>query len=76
MTVKDAMTKNPITIDPSAPLGTAVATMTERQVRHLPVVDDQGRLVGMITDRDLATRPLPPPWRSTSREALNADFEG
>jgi acetoin utilization protein AcuB len=60
MTVKDAMTRNPITIDPDAPLATAMATMTERQVRHLPVVDDQGRLVGMITDRDLRNAAFSP----------------
>ena len=60
MTVKDAMTKSPITIDPDAPLGTALATMTERQVRHLPVVDDQGRLVGVITDRDLRNAAFAP----------------
>ncbi len=60
MTVKDAMTKNPITIDPDAPLGTAMATMTERQVRHLPVVDDAGRLVGVVTDRDLRNAAFAP----------------
>jgi acetoin utilization protein AcuB len=60
MTVKDAMTRNPITIDPDAPLATAMATMTERQVRHLPVVDDQERLVGMITDRDLRNAAFSP----------------
>jgi CBS domain-containing protein len=60
MTVKDAMTKSPITIDPDAPLGAAVATMTDRRVRHLPVVDDQGRLVGMITDRDLRNAAFSP----------------
>jgi acetoin utilization protein AcuB len=60
MTVKDAMTKSPITIDPDAPLGTAVATMKDRRVRHLPVVDDQGRLIGMITDRDLRNAAFSP----------------
>jgi acetoin utilization protein AcuB len=60
MTVKDAMTKSPITIDPDAPLATAVATMTDRRIRHLPVVDDQGQLVGMITDRDLRNAAFSP----------------
>jgi len=60
MNVKDAMTKSPITIDPDAPLGTALATMRERHVRHLPVIDDQGRLVGVITDRDLRNAAFAP----------------
>jgi CBS domain-containing protein len=71
LTVVEAMTRRPITIDPEAPLATAVAVMTERRVRHLPVVDDAGHLMGMLTDRDLRsvlmapalTERLPKPWR-------------
>jgi acetoin utilization protein AcuB len=51
--VRDVMTKAPVTIDPGAPLGTAVAVMRERALRHLPVVDDAGQLIGVVTDRDL-----------------------
>jgi acetoin utilization protein AcuB len=51
--VRDVMTKAPLTIDPEAPLATAVAVMRERGLRHLPVVDDAGRLMGIVTDRDL-----------------------
>lgn len=51
--VRDVMTKDPVTIEPDAPLGTAMAVMRERGVRHLPVVNDAGRLTGIITDRDL-----------------------
>ncbi|HET7874389.1 MAG TPA: CBS domain-containing protein [Methylomirabilota bacterium] len=53
MRVKDVMTKDPITIDPEAPLGTAMDVMRTKEVRHLPVVDDAGTLIGIITDRDL-----------------------
>ncbi len=31
----------------------AAALMRAREIRHLPVVDDQGRLIGIVTDRDL-----------------------
>jgi CBS domain-containing protein len=58
--VRDVMTKDPITIDPEAPLETAAAVMREREVRHLPVVDNTGNLVGMITDRDLRGAVLAP----------------
>ena len=61
MRVREAMTANPVTIDPEAPLETAAATMRERGLRHLPVVDDLGRLVGIVTDRDLRSAALPPP---------------
>jgi acetoin utilization protein AcuB len=60
MKVKHVMTRNPITIDPDAPLATAMAVMKKKRVRHLPVVDDSGRLVGIITDRDLRSAALAP----------------
>src|SRR5262245_3259246 len=58
--VRDAMTSNPVTIDPEAPVETATATMRERGLRHLPVVDDTGRLLGIVTDRDLRSAVLGP----------------
>ena len=51
--VKDVMTRAPYTIDPDAPIETATAVMRERGVRHLPVVDDTGKLTGMVSDRDV-----------------------
>jgi CBS domain-containing protein len=60
MKVKDVMTRNPITIDPEAPLATAMAVMKKEWIRHLPVVDDGGRLLGLITDRDLRSATFAP----------------
>ena len=53
MRVRDVMAPKPTTNDPEAPVETAVAVMRERRLRHLPVVDDEGRLIGIVTDRDL-----------------------
>ena len=53
MKVKDVMTKDPFTIDPEAPLATAIDVMRTKELRHLPVVDEAGQLIGIITDRDL-----------------------
>ena len=52
-TVRDVMTKTPLTIDPETPVATAVALMHERGLRHLPVVDDDRRLIGILSDRDV-----------------------
>lgn len=60
MKVKDVMTQDPITIDPEAPLGTAMEVMRDRHVRHLPVVDDTGRLIGILTDRDVRQAAFAP----------------
>ncbi len=53
MKVRDVMMKDPFTIDPEAPLETAVDVMRTKELRHLPVVDEAGQLVGIVTDRDL-----------------------
>ncbi len=60
MKVKEVMTREPLTIDPEAPLGTALDVMHTKQVRHLPVVDDTGMLMGIITDRDLRQATFAP----------------
>jgi CBS domain-containing protein len=60
MTVKDVMTRNPITIDPETPLATAMAVMKKEQIRHLPVTDDAGQLLGIVTDRDLRSAAFAP----------------
>jgi acetoin utilization protein AcuB len=54
------MTRNPITIDPEAPLATAMAVMKRNAIRHLLVTDDAGRLLGIITDRDLRSAAFAP----------------
>lgn len=58
--VRDIMTRDPISIDPDAPLGTAVDVMQNKAIRHLPVVDDGGQLMGIVTDRDLRSAAFAP----------------
>jgi CBS domain-containing protein len=42
------------TVPMNAPLADVVATMEKHQVRRVPVVDDRGRCVGMISQADVA----------------------
>lgn len=53
MIIKDWMTVNVITIDPEASMMRAAKIMKEKNIRRLPVVDDKGRLVGIVSDRDV-----------------------
>lgn len=53
LTVSDLMTTNLITVNLNETLAEAHAEMELGVVRHLPVVDDRGRLVGVVSDRDL-----------------------
>ena len=50
--VSDVMTTNIIVVEPSRHVEDCMAIMTQRRIRHLPVVD-QGRLVGLISIGDL-----------------------
>ncbi|MBT3428088.1 MAG: CBS domain-containing protein [Gammaproteobacteria bacterium] len=51
-TVSEIMTKNVICVDPTLKVDECMAVMTEKRVRHLPVLH-QGELVGMISVGDL-----------------------
>jgi CBS domain-containing protein len=52
--VRDIMTNRPITtIAPSASLGAAWRLMQAQRIRHLPVVEDDDVLLGIVSDRDL-----------------------
>ncbi len=52
-TAADFMSTPAITIPPGASLAAAARLLHERNVRHLPVIDPNGRLVGIIARRDL-----------------------
>jgi CBS domain-containing protein len=51
--VSAVMTRGPATVDELAPLADAAAEMAAGGFRHVPVVDSDGRLVGMVSERDL-----------------------
>ncbi|SFG22861.1 CBS domain-containing protein [Novosphingobium sp. CF614] len=52
MPVGKVMTAPPVTVEPATPVLTALALMTRRRIRHLPVVDG-GRMVGFVSIGDL-----------------------
>jgi acetoin utilization protein AcuB len=58
--VRDVMTRPVTTFRQEMTVGAAVKAMRARKVRHAPVVDDKGALVGIVTDRDLRQVILEP----------------
>lgn len=56
MKAKDVMTPNVVTIEPQATILQAVRIMLQNRFSGLPVVNDDGRLVGMVTEGDLLRR--------------------
>lgn len=62
MKISELMTKNPCTVTPDTPVSEAARLMKEEDVGIVPVVEriggaeTRGRLVGVVTDRDIAVR--------------------
>jgi len=63
MLVKDAMTRHVTTVTPTTSALAALRLLRREDIRHLPVVDEDQTLVGIVSDRDLtpATRSAPSP---------------
>ncbi|MDB9496119.1 CBS domain-containing protein [Spirulina major CS-329] len=64
-TVAEFMTPTPITVTPQTSLREAIQLLAEKQISGLPVVDDAGMLVGVLSDADLMwqeTGADPPPY--------------
>lgn len=59
------MTPTPITVSPTETLTDAMELMAMKKIRHLPVIDADGKLIGMVTDRDLR-RAAPSPFANGS----------
>ncbi|WP_437576544.1 CBS domain-containing protein [Sorangium sp. So ce887] len=55
----ELMTENPRTVRVDDPIAEAVDVLQTTDFRHLPVLDEQGELVGMLSDRDLRALQLP-----------------
>lgn len=66
MLVKDRMTPDPICGHPDMSVTQAQELMRENKIRHLPIVDGEGTLAGLITQRSLL-RALPSDVSSFSR---------
>ena len=52
-TVGDAMSERPTTVNENQLVREAARMMHEKKVRRLPVIDDQGKLTGIITQGDV-----------------------
>ena len=53
MLVKNRMSQPVITVDPDTPIMDALNLMKTRSIRRMPVVDKHGKLIGIVSDKDL-----------------------
>jgi len=54
VTVEEVASKQVVTIDPQQDLAEALRIMAKHQVRRLPVIEEDGRLVGVVAQADIA----------------------
>lgn len=52
-TVADAMSHDPIVVQPETPLKEAIQILVDRRISGLPVVNPTGKLVGIVSESDL-----------------------
>lgn len=62
--VSDYMTMEPAVVDPETDAKEAARIMVDGGIRHLPVVDDEGRLLGLLSVRDVLLELIWTPQQS------------
>jgi CBS domain-containing protein len=67
MRARDVMTRNPVTVSPATPVRVAAALLAEHKITSMPVVDDDGRVIGIVSELDLLRNRMPHDPRSTLR---------
>ena len=70
MLIGERMTRRPVTVTQDVPINEALSRMREEKVRRLPVLDKKGRLVGIVSEKDLLYAS-PSPATSLSMHELH-----
>ncbi|MGE0711981.1 MAG: CBS domain-containing protein [Planctomycetota bacterium] len=74
MRLAEFMTREVYTLRAEDPLSEALEFLRERKVRHIPILDAQRNLVGVLTDRDIkraTPSPLAPGQREVWERVMN-----
>jgi CBS-domain-containing membrane protein len=56
--VRDVMTSDVVTVAAHESIKALEALMSKKRIRHVPVVDDDGAVVGLISERDVLQKAL------------------
>ena len=81
MNVREVMTQSPIAVPAETTVASALAILEPLAIRHLPVVDAEGRLVGIVGERDLHSfyaprKELAGEWAAAVRAKLEEPVSG
>jgi CBS domain-containing protein len=72
MLVKDLMIKEVVTVTPETGVEEAYRIMERHDIRRLPVVEEDGTLIGIVTETD--ARQVLVPWRSSIKKRREKEF--
>ena len=72
MFIDKSMTIDVLTVDPGTSIAEAAELMSRNRIRHLPVIDQDSRLVGIVTDRDIRSAM---PSNLLSEEAVASEIK-
>ena len=67
ITVDELMTPDPYTLRETDSIEDAWKIMTEKHVRHIPIVDDDNHVLGLVTQRDVLAASEPVSMRDASQ---------
>jgi CBS domain-containing protein len=76
MRVKDVMTRGVTCVDPDDPIQAAAGKMRDLNVGSVPVCGHDGKLAGMLTDRDIAVRAVAEGFDPTACRVADVMSEG
>jgi CBS domain-containing protein len=65
MKVRDAMTNDVVTVRPDTPLREVASILVERGISGVPVVDDDGNVVGVVSEGDILVKERGPEGRKS-----------
>ena len=71
MIVEQIMQQEVHTLSPDDKIGTALQLFRDKKIRHVPIVDEKGALVGIVTDRDVKDSTPSMLQKELSEEELN-----
>lgn len=75
ISVREIMTPNVITVPATMPVNDVAAILDARHITGLPVVDDQGRVVGVISEYDIISRQGATAADIMSRQVISVDAD-
>ena len=71
MRARDIMTRSVLSVQPSVPVAKAAAMLAKRGFTALPVTDDSGELIGIVTETDLIANRFPASAQAAATTAAN-----